>query len=164
MRLVAEFNAHPELWAGAEEHQTEGVKLEPALVKAHMIEETGGCDPISRAAWAIDPLQVNVPGDWNHYKAYLGIKKPRHRNEGSLEKNVRAGIKFLSRKGFGKSGQPVGNRLDAVFDGWPIALQRYNGRMVKTADGRIYCEVYSSKIEKRKSKPSIYVPVEIPMK
>lgn len=163
-RLVREYNANPKLWTGSVDGQHVPERLEPALVKAHMIEETGGNDAVSRASWAIDPLQVNVPGDWNHYKTYLGLKKPRHRNEGSAETNIRAGIKYLSRKGYGRAGQPAGNRPEANFDGWDTALERYNGRMVKTADGKIYCEVYSSKIDKRKKNPTIYVPVEIPMK
>jgi len=161
IRLVREYNADPKNWAGCADGQSAGVKLDPAMVKAHMIEETGGNDAVSRAAWAVDPLQVNVPGDWNHYKAYLGLRKPRHRNEGSLETNVRAGIKYLARKGFGRSGQPAGNRPEAVFDGWKAALERYNGRTAKTVDGRQYCTVYAEKIQKRAKTPKVHVPIQI---
>jgi len=160
VRLVNEFNADPEAWAGGADGQRAG-PLDPALVKAHMIEETGGKDPLSRAAWAVDPLQVNVPGDWNHYKTYLGLRKPRHRNEGSRETNIRAGIKYLARKGFGRSGQPAGNRPAATFDGWSPALERYNGRSEKTKDGRNYCVVYADKIDQRKRNPNKHVPVQI---
>jgi len=162
IRLVNEFNADPSLWAGSGDAQEDGIHpLDPVMVKAHMIEETGGKDALSRAAWAVDPLQVNVPGDWNHYKAYLGLRRPRHRNEGNRETNIRAGIKYLSRKGFGKSGQPAGNRQDASFDGWQTALERYNGRMEKTRDGRTYCEVYADKIDERSKNPERHVPVQI---
>jgi len=164
VRLVQEYNADPRNWTGGADGQAQAPRLDPALVKAHMIEETGGNDALSRAAWAVDPLQVNVPGDWNHYKAYLGLRKPRHRNEGTREKNIRAGIKYLARKGFGKSGQPAGNRPEATFDGWTPALERYNGRTVKAADGREYCTVYADKIKKREKDPDKHVPVGIPVK
>jgi len=164
LRLVAEFNAEQEEWTGATEGQKRSVvPLDPVLVKAHMIEETGGNDPLSRAAWAVDPLQVNVPGDWNRYKSYVGLKKPRHRNEGTREKNIRAGISYLARKGFGRSGQPAANRPDSRFDGWRMALERYNGRTVITKDGKPYCTIYAEKIERRKKKPETHVPVQIPV-
>jgi len=164
VRLVREYNANPRSWAGGDDDQPCPAWLDPAMVKAHMIEESGGKDALSRAAWACDPLQVNVPGDWNHYKSYLGLRKPRHRNEGSRETNIRAGIKYLARKGFGKSGQPAANRPDAVFDGWDSALERYNGRQDKTRDGRVYCEVYADKIDLRTKDPDTHVPVEISVK
>jgi len=161
IRLVQEYNADPKCWAACAEGQKFVHPLDPALIKAHMIEETGGNDAVSRASWAVDPLQVNVPGDWNHYKAYLGLKKPRHRNEGSRETNVRAGIKYLVRKGFGRSGQPAGNRPEATFDGWKQALERYNGRTLTTTDGRTYCAVYADKIGQRATSPQTHVPVGI---
>jgi len=164
LRLVQEYNADPQAWAGSADGQSNAPQLDPALVKAHMIEETGGKDALSRAAWEIDPLQVNVPGDWNHYKSYLGLKKPRHRNEGGLERNLRAGIKYLARKGFGRSGQPAGNRPEATFDGWSPALERYNGRNQVTADGRSYCVVYADKIDLRTKNPDRHVPVQIIIK
>ncbi len=162
LRFVNEFNSNPALWAGCSTGQRGSVrKLDPALVKAHMIQETGGSDPISRASWAIDPLQVNVPGDWNRYKAYLGLTKPRHRNEGSRETNIRAGIKYLARKGFGCSGQPALNSPESKFDGWNPALQRYNGRKDSATGGKPYCEVYADKIHKRKGEPGKHVPIQI---
>ena len=160
-RYVEEFNAHRSSWIGGTESQAKSIEpITAAQVKAHMIQETGGGDVNSRAAWARDPLQVNVPGDWNPYKKYLGLKAPRRRNEGSLEKNLRAGIMLLARKGFGVSGQPAGNRPDGAFDGWPLALKRYNGRSDKTADGRPYSEAYSERIRQRASKKT-EVPIPI---
>lgn len=164
-RYVADYNAHPEAWAGATAEQGAKLpKLTAAQVKAHMIQETGGGDVRSRSAWDKDPLQVNVPGDWNEYKRYLGLKKPRRRNEGSLEKNLRAGIMLLARKGYGVAGQPAANNRDGTFDGWPTALKRYNGRSDKTADGRLYRDAYAERILKRARHPSSKTPIEIPTK
>ena len=161
-RFVADFNANRAKWAGAKGRQVATIpEITAAQVKAHMIQETGGGDLASRAAWAKDPLQVNVPGDWNPYKKYLGLREPRRRNEGSLEVNLRAGLMLLARKGFGVSGQPAGNRSDGVFDGWKVALQRYNGRFEKTADGQPYREAYASRILQRAGKPSVETPIPI---
>ena len=164
-RYVADFNQNPAKWIGGTATQGGKMKsLTTAQVKAHMIQETGGGDMRSRTAWAKDPLQVNVPGDWNPYKKYLGLREPRRRNEGSLEKNLRAGIMLLARKGFGVSGQPAGNRPEGGFDGWEPALQRYNGRSDKAADGRKYRDVYAERILKRASNPATETPVSIPTK
>ena len=161
-KIVAEFNRDPARWAGGTAGQAGSIgKITAAQVKAHMIQETGGGDVNSRSAWARDPLQVNVPGDWNPYKKYLGLREPRRRNEGSFEKNLRAGVMLLVRKGFGVSGQPAGNRPDGAFDGWPRALQRYNGRSDKAADGRKYSEAYAERILKRATS-SGEVPIPIP--
>lgn len=164
-KLVADYNANRAKWAGGTPAQ--GVKLPlltAAQVKAHMIQETGGGDMNSRAAWAKDPLQVNVPGDWNPYKKYLGLREPRRRNEGSFEKNLRAGIMLLVRKGYGVSGQPAGNRPDGDFDGWDPALRRYNGRSDKAADGRMYRDAYAERILRRAADPSRETPIPIPTK
>ena len=161
-RLVDEFNRNPTRWIGGTPVQGKSVsRITAAQVKAHMIQETGGGDVNSRAAWKKDPLQVNVPGDWNPYKKYLGLREPRRRNEGSFEKNLRAGIMLLARKGFGVSGQPAANRPDGAFDGWPRALQRYNGRSDKAADGRKYSEAYSERIRLRATKLTEEVPIPI---
>ena len=164
-KLVDDFNRHPASWAGGTPGQGSGIpRITAAQVKAHIIQETGGGDVRSRAAWSKDPLQVNVPGDWNPYKKYLGLRQPRHCNEGSLEKNLRAGIMLLVRKGFGVSGQPAGNRPDGAFDGWPRALQRYNGRSDKAANGKPYSEAYSERIRQRAEHPGEEVPIPIPTK
>ena len=128
-KLVKAFNADKKGWTGGTPEQAAKVgDLTPALVKAHMIEESGGNGPRSKAAWAVDPLQVNVPGDWGVEKELVGLTKPTKRNEGSLENNVRAAIKYLSRKGFGASARPAASRPKGFFDGWLDALRRYNGR------------------------------------
>ena len=162
VRLVKDFNAHKAQWIGGSTNQAARVAdLTPALVKSHMIEETGGNGPMSLAAWPIDPEQVNVPGDWSDVKLGLGLKKPVRRNEGTAEANVRAAIKFLARKGFGKSGQAAGKRPEGFFDGWSVALQRYNARRDRTVDNRYYSDAYSEKIRKRAENPNLFVPIEI---
>ena len=161
-RLVKEFNADKKGWTGGTPEQAAKVgDLTPALVKAHMIEESGGNGPRSKAAWAVDPLQVNVPGDWGVEKELVGLTKPAKRNEGSLENNVRAAIKYLSRKGFGASARPAASRPKGFFDGWLDALRRYNGRRDRTDTDRYYSDEYADKIVKRAKDPDAFVPIEI---
>ena len=160
-RLVKDFNAHKAQWIGGTTNQAARIpNLTPALVKSHMIEETGGGGPMSRAAWPVDPEQVNVPGDWSDVKLDLGLAKPSKRNEGTAETNVRAAIKFLARKGFGRSGQPVGKRPTGFFDGWQVALQRYNARRDRTLDNRVFSEAYAEKVQRRAANPDVFVPIE----
>lgn len=162
LKLVADFNAHKTDWIGGSPEQAAKVAdLTPAQVKSHMIEESGGNDKGSKAAWAVDPLQVNVPGDWDDAKTDLGLTKPAKRNEGNLETNVRAAIKFLSRKGFGVSGRPARVRPSGFFDGWKEALRRYNGRRDRTESGHYYSDAYAGKIIDRAEKPDMFVPIEI---
>lgn len=161
-RLVAEFNADKAKGCGGNPDQAAKIAdLTPALVKAHMIEESGGNGPSSRAAWKVDPLQVNVPGDWGREKELVGLTKPVRRNEGTAEQNVRAAIMYLSRKGFGASARPAAERPAGFFDGWPTALTRYNGRRDRTATDRFYSEEYSEKIVRRAADPNVFVPIEI---
>ena len=162
LKLTAEFNANKAAWIGGTAAQAaKTAPLSPSLVKAHMIEESGGNGPASLAAWRVDPLQVNVPGDWDAAKTDLGLKKPLKRNEGVLATNVCAAIKFLSRKGFGKSGKAARLRPTGFFDGWPDALRRYNARRDRTEDGRYYSDAYASKILSRAKDPNAFVPIEI---
>ena len=162
LRYVDDFNARRGEWAAATPEQTRGIHdLRPELVKAQMIEETGGRDKRSLAAWMVDPQQVNVPGDWSPYKEFLGLKKPTRRNEGTKEQNVRAAIMYLVRKGFGSSGQPASNRPSGRFDDWYTALERYNGRSDETRDGRLYRDVYAERIVRRAFEPRSFVPIAI---
>lgn len=161
-RLVKDFNANKAKWCGGNPDQAAKIAdITAALVKSHMIEESGGNGPRSKAAWAVDPLQVNVPGDWGPEKESLGLKKPTKRNEGTAEQNVRAAIMYLSRKGFGASGKPAAVRPNGFFDGWPTALTRYNGRRDRTDTDRYYSEEYSDKIVRRAANPDLFVPIEI---
>ena len=162
LKMTDEFNSHKADWIGGTPAQAGKTgNLSPALVKAHMIEESGGNDKASLAAWSVDPLQVNVPGDWDDAKLDIGLKKPTRRNEGDLAQNVRAAIMFLSRKGFGISGKAARLRPAGFFDGWPDALRRYNARRDRTADGRYYSDAYASKIISRAENPDSFIPIEI---
>ena len=162
LKMTQDFNAHKVDWIGGTPEQALKVAtLSPALVKSHMIEESGGNDTASKAAWKVDPLQVNVPGDWADVKLDLGLTRPTRRNEGTAAGNVRAAIMFLARKGFGVSGQPARRRPEGFFDGWPTALQRYNARRDRTADGRYYSDAYAEKIRTRAADPDVFVPIEI---
>ncbi len=160
LKLVKEFNDHPEKALGAAEGTVLDLPLlDPALIKAMMIEETGGNGPRSTRAWKKDPMQVNVPGDWSNAKKALGLKKPSSRNEGSLEQNIRAGIAFLARKGYGVSGTGLEQRPKAYFDSWRVALQRYNGRTSDRMEGVSYAEAYAKRILRRVMNPRQFVPI-----
>ena len=160
VRCVDEFNRNRAAWAGATPAQAKRIPvLTTALVKSHMIEETGGRDAKSKAAWDVDPGQVNVPGDWSEAKKGIGLSRPEKRNEGTPEQNIRAAIKFLVRKGFGVSGQPAARRPSGVFDDWKTALRRYNGRDDEMADGRSYGETYADHIVERAKDPGRFVAI-----
>lgn len=160
VRCVDEFNRGRAAWAGATSAQGRQIPaLTTALVKSHMIEETGGRDARSLAAWDSDPMQVNVPGDWSDAKMDVGLSKPARRNEGSAEQNIRAAIKFLVRKGFGASGRRAGARPGGTFDGWQTALKRYNGRHGDLVAGRGYSEVYAEHIVERAKDPGRFVAI-----
>lgn len=116
-----------------------------------MIQETGGGDARSLAAWEKDPVQVNVPGDWNKYKEDIGLKEPKARNEGTLEGNLKAALAYLCRKGFGKSAQPARNDRDRFFDDWKTALTRYGPPQDKG---------YAQRIIDRANDPSTYHKIE----
>ena len=161
-KMTAHFNAHKAEWCGGTTAQAQKIAdLTPAQVKSHMIEESGGNGPASKAAWSVDPLQVNVPGDWGREKELVGLTRPAKRNEGSAEKNVRAAIMYLARKGFGASGRPAADRPKGFFDGWQRALQRYNGRRDRTDTDRWYSDEYAEKILRRAENPDLFVPIEI---
>lgn len=161
-RLTAAFNADKAKACGGTAAQAAKIPdLSPALVKAHMIEESGGNGPASRAAWFADPLQVNVPGDWGAEKEQVGLRKPTRRNEGTLENNVRAAIMYLSRKGFSAAARPAAERPKGYFDGWRRALQRYNGRRDRTETNRHYSDEYADKIVRRANDPDRFEPIEI---
>jgi len=161
-RLVADFNANKAKWCGGTPQQAARIPdITPALVKSHMIEESGGMGPRSQAAWAVDPLQVNVPGDWGEEKVLVGLVKPVRRNEGRVEDNVRAAIMYLSRKGFSTAARPAAESPKTPFAGWSQALRRYNGRRDRTETDRHYSDEYADKIVRRANNPDLFVPIEI---
>lgn len=162
-RLVGEFNRNKAAWTGATEEQADGIdRLHPAVIKALLIQESGGGKKGDLAAWAKDPGMINLPGNWDESKADLGLKKPVKPNSGTLEGNLKATIRFLARKGFGRSGQAPKGRKQAFFDGWKVALQRYNGRTVRTANGKTFQVNYSETILKRATDRDEHVPIPLP--
>ena len=164
-KMTAAFNANKAGWCGGTPEQAAKIAtLTPAMVKAHMIEESGGNGPRSIAAWDADPLQVNVPGDWGAEKELVGLKKPTKRNEGNVADNVRAAIMYLSRKGFSTAARPAAERPKGYFDGWTAALRRYNGRRDRTDTDRYYSDEYAEKIVRRAQNPDLFVPIEIKLK
>ena len=164
-RTVREFNRHRGAWADANRNQAKTIPdITPELVKAHMIQESGGGGKSSLAAWYGDPLQVNVPGDWGEEKSELGLRKQKWRNKGGAELNIRAAIKYLVRKGFSKSGKPVRLVGEQEFWDWATALERYNGRAVPTDSGKKYCEEYADLIIKRAENHDQRVGIEIKLK
>ena len=155
--VVADFNANKMQYAGCTEEQSKEIPdMTPQLLKSFLIQESGG----STTAWNSDPGQVNVPGDWNQEKAALGLQKSERRNEGELRANIVAALKYLVRKGFGRSGQAAANRPSGCFDGWDVALQRYNAGKGVTEDGRPVADEYTKRIMKRAEDPNEHVPVE----
>ena len=164
-KCVREFNRHRGAWADANRDQARTIPdITEELVKAHMIQESGGGDSRSLAAWDGDPLQVNVPGDWGEEKRLLGLKKPQRRNEGGVEQNVRAAIKYLVRKGFSKSGKPVRVVDEKKFWDWATALEHYNSRTVKTTSGKKYCVEYADRIIRRAENHGQHVGIEIKLR
>ena len=165
LKCAKEFNRHRGAWADANRNQAKTIPdITSELIKAHMIQETGGGDGRSKAAWDGDPLQINVPGDWGDEKKLLGLKKPKVRNEGGTELNIRAAIKYLVRKGFSKSGKPVRVVNEQQFWDWATALERYNSRTVKTVSGKKYCVEYADLIIKRAESHDQKVDIEIKLK
>ena len=149
-KIVADFNKNKKSYCDGTDKQAKKIpNLDPKLVKSWLIQESGGGDSGSLAAWKVDPAQVNVPGDWTKYKTDVGLTEPKKRNEGKLEDNIKAAVKFLVRKGFGKSAQPAKNRPSGFFDGWQTAIRRYNGRTVITTNGKAYSENYAKRIVDR---------------
>ena len=164
-KCVKEFNRHRGAWADANRDQARTIPdITSELIKAHMIQESGGADSRSQAAWNVDPLQVNVPGDWGDEKKLLGLKKPKTRNEGGAELNIRAAIKYLVRKGFSKSGKPVRVVDEQQFWDWATALENYNSRSAKTVSGKKYCEEYADLIIRRAENHNEKVGIEIKLK
>jgi hypothetical protein len=162
LKMVRDFNANKAKWCGGSAEQAAKIPdLTPALVKSHMIEESGGNGKRSRDAWAIDPLQVNVPGDWGDEKTHVGLSKPVRRNEGTIAGNIKAAIMYLSRKGFSTAARPAADLPKATFSGWTTALRRYNGRRDRTDTDRYYSDEYADKIMRRANNPEKFEPIEI---
>lgn len=162
VRLVSEFNADPAKWADATVEQAESIhELSPSLIKALMIEESAAMPGRRPEAWTRDPMQINIPHNWRDWKVDIGLTQPTERNTGTPEQNIRAGIMYLVRKGFDVSGKPAREFPDKEFEGWVVALKRYNGRVDGTTDGRKYKSAFAERIATRFSEPDNFSPVVI---
>lgn len=159
MKVAIDLHFEPGKYSGGGNNLPPSIS--PALIKSLLIQESGGADARSRAAWPIDPAQVNVPGDWNSFKTDIGLTRPTRRNEGNADLNITAAIKWLTRKGYGKTGQPMQNRPSGTFDGWSRAVQRYNGRTDLRSNGLSYSENYKQLIVDRAQNPSIYYSTSV---
>ena len=150
VRLVREFNADKAGGCGGTAPQAAKIAdITPALVKAHMIEESGGNGPASKAAWSADPLQVNVPGDWGDEKKLVGLSKPERRNEGTAEANVRAAIRYLARRSATSRGRGSACR----------AVQHPSGRRDSSTDGRRRCSATTAGATARR--PTAGIPTSM---
>ena len=151
--LVAELNADPAAFIGANPEQVEAMgALDPALVKSWLLQETGG----SPDAWAVDPAQVNNPGDWGDFKTSLGLEKPSTRNTGDADTNLRAAIALLGRKGFSRSGKPPSELQGGqTWSTWHDALTDYNGNN-KRVNGTRHKDLYAERIEARAANPETH--------
>ncbi|KAF0240843.1 MAG: hypothetical protein FD180_4739, partial [Planctomycetota bacterium] len=165
--IVKDFNSSAEskqCWCCSTADQAAKIPdLTEAMIKAWLIQESGGGDQRSKDAWKDDPAQVNVPGDWSDYKKECCcLKEPKERNEVGMPINLYAAVMWLCRKGFGKSGQPARNRTEGTFDGWQAALQRYNGRSAVTTNDKTYSENYAAAIMDRATDPKTEKKIELP--
>eukprot|EP01084_Bolivina_argentea_P040339 74556_1 len=158
--IVADFNGNKQSYCGARSDQVDRITdLSPALVKSLLIQESGG----STQAWGHDPAQVNNPGsDWNDYKKKIGLKKPTRRNSGTLVVNLQAAVKYLCRKGFGKSGAP--GHMNKYFDGWKTAIRRYKGETSFALNWKSVEVNYRNRIFKRAENCKLHVPIPLPKK
>ncbi len=148
--LVSQFNSDKSGFIGANPDQvTDMTDLDPALVKSWIIQETGG----GGKPWQVDPAQANNPGDWTDVKKTLGLSKPRKRNTGDADTNLRASIALLARKGFSTSGRPPSELQGGqTFGGWTKALTNYNGNNRKVG-GKRHKELYAQRILGRAANP-----------
>jgi RHS repeat-associated protein len=165
LELVVDFNLHKKKYCGCNETQFGQIPdLTTNFVKSWLIQETGGSDKRSRAAWEIDPAQVNVPGDWTNQKEALGLglKEPKTRNTGDIRTNLKAALMFLCRKGIASSAAPGTTNPGLPFRGWIEALKSYNGRNGKTTNGKAYKKNYADQISDRANNPDKHVQIELP--
>jgi len=124
--LVDEFNNNKTKFCGRSLDQLFKIPdLNYRLVKSWALRESGGGTKRDIAAWAKDPFQVNVAGDWIDEKTALGLVKPKVRNEGNLKNNMVAAVKFLCWKGFSRSGKKPEN--SRKFKTWEEATKAYKG-------------------------------------
>jgi len=160
MQVAIDFHFDPGKYSGGGNNLPSDIS--PALMKAWLLQESGGSDARSLAAWPIDPGQVNVPGDWGAFKSDVGLTRPVRRNTGTADKNITAAAMWLTRKGYGVTARPLQNNPTGTFDGWQTALQRYNGRSDVTSNGQTYSVNYAQLIVDRAQNPAVNKSLTLP--
>lgn len=174
---VHEFNSNKQKFADCRTAQAKSIPdLDPCIVKSLMIQESGGRNGDKyRAAWKTDPARVNVLGAWNQWKQLVGLTKPTTQEaaeedtttpEALLKNNLIATIKYLVRKGFARTAQPAKNHIptsvSSQFQGWQVALERYNGVPTMTENGKRYRENYAERIVKRATDKNLQHRIGLP--
>jgi RHS repeat-associated protein len=95
--------------------------LTPELVKAWMMEESGG----TQSAFLRDPMQVNNPGDWTDLKSEMGLSKGEAMTRGI---SIAAGLGWLEYKGTPGRMDKFGEYIyTGPYRGDRNALTNYNG-------------------------------------
>lgn len=102
VRVVEDFNAAMGWGAG---HPN---RLDPALVKAWALQESGGHRTIFTGG---DMMQMNNPGDWAPEKVWFGVERGARLTP---EQSLRAALLWAYYKG--EETRPM--RSDAAEDGW----------------------------------------------
>lgn len=141
VRVVEDFNTRMGWGPGHED------RLDPALVKAWALQESGGHREIFTRG---DMMQMNNPGDWAPEKEWFGVQRGERL---SPEESLRAALQWAYYKG--EETRPIrdgrvsegwyptrrgGEVLDGYqsrFTSWSRALTRYNGGGVADYHGDI---------------------------
>jgi RHS repeat-associated protein len=116
--------------------------LTPELVKAWMMEESGG----TQSAFLRDPMQVNNPGDWTDLKSEMGLAKGETMTRGI---SIAAGLGWLEYKGTAGKMDKFGEYVyTGTYRGDRNALTNYNGNIkIYPQDGGVqHRYVYSNTI------------------
>lgn len=130
VRVVEAFNAEHG-WSPGDEHY-----LDPAIVKAWALQESGGHREIFTSG---DMMQMNNGGDWTDEKTWFGVERGQRL---SPEESLEAALDWAYYKGEEtrpakaasggdwyptvRDGEPL-NGYVSRFAGWDRALTRYNG-------------------------------------
>lgn len=102
VRVVEEFNASH---GWGPDHES---RLDPALVKAWALQESGGHEAIFTSG---DMMQMNNAGDWAPEKEWFGVRRGQRLTP---EESLRAALQWAYYKG--EETRPM--RGDAPSEGW----------------------------------------------
>jgi len=153
MNTAVDFFRNTDSYTGGQAAGMPGSKLEPDMLKSMALTESGGTAGDPKGQWWTDPMTINGsdPGKY----------KPDLSPAGDASANIKRATEYLTRKGFGDSGQPIRNRPAGTFDGWKTALEKYNMNKSIKSDGRYHYQHYPEKILERAGNPTKHVPLEI---